>query len=143
MATSTSTTTNIEVCVRAQVELLGGGRLELADELVSPDFVDHEAPQAPTGPDGIRGVAKWLRGAFSDLSYAVDDAFAGGDRVALRCTASGTHDGEFLGHPPTGRRFAVQQIHIMRVADGRIIEHWACRDDVGLMRQLGLLGPGA
>ena len=144
-------TGNVDVCVRAQVELFGAGRMELADTLIHPACVDHGADTGPAGPgrepaagpDGIRGVVGWLRGAFPDLEYEVDDAFGAGDRVALRCTARGTHRGEFLGRAPTGRRFAVQQIHLFRVDDGRIAEHWACRDDARMMQQLGLAGPPA
>ncbi len=146
----TTATTNVDLCVRAQRELFGAGRLELADELIAPDCVDHGGESAPggpgreadaaRGPDAIKTVVRWLRGAFPDLTYEVEDAFGDGDRVALRCTVRGTHQGEFLGRPPTGRSFAVGQIHLFRVRDGQIAEHWACRDDVGMMRQLGLAG---
>ena len=83
-------------------------------------------------------MVRWLRGAFPDLSYQVDDAFGDGDRVALRCTARGTSTGEFLGRAPTGRSFEVQQIHLFRLESGRIAEHWACRDDVAMLHQLGM-----
>jgi len=143
----TAVSPHVDLCITAQRELFGAGRLELAEKLIAPDCVDHGAevgpggqPEAGRGPEAIKGVVRWLRGAFPDLSYEVDDAFGDGDRVALRCTARGTHEGEFLGRAPTGRSFAVQQIHLFRVRDGRIAEHWACRDDVGLMRQLGLAG---
>jgi predicted ester cyclase len=148
---SATTTSNVDVCVRAQVELFGAGRLELADELVDPACVDHGGDTGPAGrtgppadlrgPEGIRGVVRWLRSAFPDLEYSVEDAFGAGDRVALRCTARGTHRGEFMGRAATGRRFAVQQIHLFRLEDGRIAEHWACRDDIGMIHQLGLAGP--
>jgi predicted ester cyclase len=141
---STTTTSNTDLCVKAQRELFGAGRLELADELIGPDCLDHGADtgsvrsgEAPRGPEGIKGVVRWLRTAFPDLAYEIDDAFEGGDRVALRCTARGTHTGEFLGQSPTGRSFVVQQIHLFRVEDGRIAEHWACRDDLGMVHQLG------
>lgn len=145
----TVTNSNIDLCLTAQRELFGAGRLELADELIAPDCLDHGAETgppsrgeraAPRGPEGIKGVVGWLRSAFPDLSYEVEDAFGDSDRVALRCIAQGTHEGEFLGHAPTGRSFAVQQIHLFRLKDGRIAEHWACRDDVGMLHQLGLIG---
>jgi predicted ester cyclase len=60
--------------------------------------------------------------------------------AALRCTVRGTHKRDFLGQTPTERRFEIQQIHIYRVQDGRIAEHWACRDDVAMFHQLGLTG---
>ena len=146
---NTETATNVELCVTAQTELFGSGRLELAAQLISPDCVDHGAEtgppgegrdEAPRGPEGIKGVTRWLRSAFPDLAYEIEDAFGDRDRVALRCMVRGTHEGEFLGRPPTGRRFVVRHIHLYRVADGQIAEHWACRDDVGMMRQLGLAG---
>ena len=134
---------NIDLCARAQRELFGAGRLELAEELLTEDCIDHGgevgpmAGEATRGRAAIIGVVQWLRGSFPDLSYEVDDAFGDGDRVTIRCTVSGTHQGEFLGRAPTGRSFAVQQIHIFRMEDGRIAEHWACRDDAGMMKQLG------
>ena len=79
---------------------------------------------------------RWLHSAFSDIAYDVEDAIAEGDRVALRVTMRGTHTGDFLGRPATGNRFATAHVHVFRVADERIAEHWAVRDDLGLMRQL-------
>ncbi|MGB0098437.1 MAG: ester cyclase [Solirubrobacteraceae bacterium] len=143
-------TANVDLCMKVQRELFGAGRLELADELIAADCVDHGAENSPSeagraagaqrGPEAIKGVVRWLRGAFPNLSYEIEDAFGDGDRVAIRCTARGTHQGEFLGRQPTGRSFAVQQIHTFRVSDGQIAEHWAARDDAGMMRQLGLVG---
>ena len=150
MTVTTATAANVDLCITAQRELFGAGRMELADELIGADCLDHGAESgprvarreagAPRGPEGIKGVVGWLRSAFPDLVYEIEDAFGSGDRVAIRCTARGTHRGEFLGHPPTGRGFAVQQIHLFRVSEGQIAEHWAARDDVGMMHQLGLAG---
>lgn len=147
---SVTATSNIDLCVTVQQELFGAGRLELADQLITPDCVDHGSESrpdarageaaAPRGPEGIKGIGRWLRAAFPDLSYQIDDALGDHDRVALRCTARGTHRGPFLGRPGTQRRFEVQQIHIFRIQDGKIAEHWACRDDVAMLKQLGLAG---
>ena len=147
---TTTAIANVDLCVKVQRELFGAGRLELADELVAADCVDHGGESGPEGvgreadaargPEAIKGVVRWLRGAFPDLAYEIEDAFGDGDRVAIRCTARGTHEGEFLGREPTGSSFAVQQIHLFRVSAGQIAEHWAARDDVGMMRQLGLTG---
>ncbi len=144
----TTTAAHVDLCARAQTELFGAGRLDLAGELIAPGCVDHglqtgppvAGPDPGTGPEAIRPVVRWLRGAFPDLAYDVEDAFGDSDRVALRCTTRGTHTGEFLGHAPTGRSFSVQQIHIFRIEDGQIAEHWACRDDAAMLRQLGLTG---
>jgi hypothetical protein len=69
----------------------------------------------------------------------VEDIVADGDMVAIRGTASGTHEGEFFGHPPTGKRFSAEQVHWFRLADAKVVQHWAVRDDLGQMQQLGLL----
>lgn len=147
MSTTTTTTTNVEICTRAQTELFGAGRLELADELVTPDCIDHGPEVGPheghgpaIGRDGVRSSVQWLRGAFPDLAYEIHDAFGDADRVALRTTARGTHSGEFLGRPGSGRSFEVQQVHVFRLENGQIAEHWAGRDDVRMMFQLGLFG---
>ena len=138
------------MAARAHIELIGAGRLELADELITPDCVDHGGDAGPprvhgrdprTGPVAIKWVVRWLRGAFPDLAYDIDDAFGDGDRVAVRCTVRGTQTGEFLGPAPTGRS-------VCRPADPYLphrgrpdrCEHWACRDDVGMSRQLGFTG---
>jgi predicted ester cyclase len=131
-----TTTSNIDLCVRVQLELFGAGRLELADELIAADCLDHGTE---TGPEASTAVTRWLRRAFPDLTYEIHDAFGSGDRVALRCTVRGTHMGESLDRAPTGRSFAVQQIHLYRIQEGRIAEHWGGRDDAGMMRQLGLI----
>jgi len=146
--TITTTTGNVDLCITVQRELFGAGRMELADELIGADCLDHGGEIGPRvagreagvarGPEGIKSVVGWLRSAFPDLAYEIEDAFGTGDRVAIRCMARGTHRGEFLGRPPTGRSFAVQQIYLFRVSDGQIVEHWAARDDVGMMHQLGL-----
>jgi predicted ester cyclase len=139
---TTTTTSNVDIAVRMQLEYFGAGRYDLAAQMVTPDCVDHEAPpDTPPGPEGANAVLRWLRGAFADLSYEILDAFGDRDRVAVRLITRGTHTGEFLGAPPTGRRFEIEAIHLYRIQDGKVAEHWAKRDDLGLARQLGLLAP--
>jgi predicted ester cyclase len=139
---TTTTTSNVDIAVRMQLEYFGAGRYDLAAQMVTPDCVDHEAPPGtPPGPEGANAVLRWLRGAFADLSYEILDAFGDRDRVAVRLITRGTHTGEFLGAPPTGRRFEIEAIHLYRIQDGKVAEHWAKRDDLGLARQLGLLAP--
>jgi predicted ester cyclase len=81
-----------------------------------------------------------LRAGFSDFGFTVEDLFSTGDRVAVRLTVRGTHDGEFMGRPPTGQQFAVASVGIFRSADGRIIEHWGVFDQLAMLGQLGALG---
>jgi steroid delta-isomerase-like uncharacterized protein len=136
---SSTVGTNLDVAARAQLDYYGQGRYDLAEHSVTADFVDHEAPPGtPTGPEGANAVLRRLRRAFDDLSYEILDAFADGDRVAIRLTTRGTHTGEFMGKPATGRKFEFEAIHIYRIDNGRVAEHWAKRDDVALARQIGL-----
>jgi len=119
------------------------GDLDAAEALVAADFHHHDAmPGTPPGRDGYRAVANVLRAGFSDLRFEVEDVIAAGDRVAVRTWFTGTHDGPFMGMPPTGRRVRMQQVHVFRVEDGRIAEMWAVMDQLGALRQLGALaGP--
>jgi predicted ester cyclase len=111
---------------------------------VAEDIVEHAAPPgSPGGREGVKGVIAWLRAAFDGLTYEIEDVISSGDRVVVRNRVSGTHTGEFMGFAPTGRSFTVQQTHIFRVEDGRVAEHWANRDDLGMLRQLGLVGAPA
>jgi steroid delta-isomerase-like uncharacterized protein len=119
-------------------EVFNRGNFDAADELVAPDFVNHEAPDSP-GPEGFKQTAMWLRSAFPDLRAELHELVSEGDLVVGRLKVSGTHTGEFMVAPPTGRSFSVQHIHMYRLADGKLAEHWACRDDMGQLAQLGLL----
>jgi predicted ester cyclase len=102
-----------------------------------PGFVNHEAPPGVPGDrDGAQQAMLWLRSAFSDQRYDIHQMIAEGDTVAVYLTHSGRHTGQFLGIPPTNRRFAYRHIHIVRFDGGKAIEHWAVRDDAALMRQL-------
>ena len=106
-------------------------------EAVSDDFVNHEAPPGtPPGPGGVTFFMHLLARAFSDQKWTIHRTVTEGDTVVLHCTHSGRHTGEFFGLPATGRRFAYTQMHMIRVVGGTGVEHWAVRDDAGLMRQL-------
>jgi predicted ester cyclase len=109
-------------------------------ELVHPDCVNHDAPPgAPQGLEGMTWSMRMLEAAFSDRRYEIHQAIAEGDTVVLHCTFHGRHTGEFLGLAPTNRPFAYRQVHLVRFQDGKAIEHWAVRDDLSLLRQLGAL----
>jgi len=106
-------------------------------ELISVDFVNHESP--PGSPPGLAGITYYmhmLARAFADQSWTVEQVVCEGDMVAMYCTHSGRHTGEFFGIPATGRTFSYKQMHLVRMADGKGVEHWAVRDDRALMRQL-------
>jgi steroid delta-isomerase-like uncharacterized protein len=120
-------------------DVFNNRNLGVADELVAPDAVNHEAgPGAPSrGPESLKAAVTWLSTAFPDMHMAIDDVLAEGDKVVLQTTMSGTHQGTFMGIAPTGRRFAQRQVHFLRIKDGKAVEHWAVRDDLGFLQQLG------
>jgi predicted ester cyclase len=123
---------------RTYEELLNGGELAVAEELVAPDFVNYEAPPGMNrGPESMRGLATMLRTAFPDLHFEIEDLVAEGDTVAGRLTMSGTHEGPLMGMPPTGRTVRQDHMHFVRFRDGKAVEHWGVRDDVSMMGQLG------
>ena len=101
------------------------GNVAATDEFVTPDYVDHPIPPGlPPGREGLKQALTTYRRAYPDVKATVDDIFAGGDRVALRWSARGTHLGEWLGIPPTGLRFTMNGIRIYRIAEGRAVEGW-------------------
>jgi steroid delta-isomerase-like uncharacterized protein len=123
---------------RLPEELLTQGDLAVADELVAPGCVHHAPAPLVCGIEGLKQWARALRRAFPDLCALVDDEIAEGDRVVQRLTLSGTHAGEFLGIPPTGKRVTWQLMAIQHLdPGGKVAEHWAIWDQLGLLRQLG------
>ena len=122
-------------------EVFEEGRLDAVDELVAEDFVPHTWP-GTTDREGLKRAMERVAGGLSDAQFVIDDEIAEGDRVVVRLTASATHTGEFMGMPPSGRRYTIGEIHIFRVRDGRIVEHWHQFDQLGMMRQLGATPQG-
>lgn len=129
---------------RLPVEL-AKGNLGVLDEVTSPKAVDHAVP--PGMPPTVESTKKFyamFRGAFPDLVYKIEDEIAEGDRVVQRVTASATMKGEFMGMPATGKHATWSEVHILRFADGKVVEHWANVDQLGMLQQLGLAPmPGA
>jgi steroid delta-isomerase-like uncharacterized protein len=114
------------------------GDLDVADELFAPDYVRHDfRPGNPAGPEGQKEIARAFRAAFPDLSFEIDFLLADGDFVAGRWTATGTHLGPWAGLEPTGNPMRFSAINVFRFSDGKVVELWNHRDDLGLMEQLG------
>lgn len=120
-------------------QLVNRGRMEAVDEFVSPDFHDHTPlPGQPCCVNGLRQRLEVLHGAFPDFESHILETVAEGDKVVLLVRSSGTQQRDFVGMPPTGRRFEIQEIHILRLAGGRMVEHWGIPDFLGMLQQLGL-----
>lgn len=119
-------------------EIVNGGDLARADELLADDYVLHfPGMPGPVNREGHKGLVAMFRTAFPDWIEDVDDMIADGDKVVARLTGHGTHLGDFQGIPPTGREVSATGIGIARIAGGRIAEAWAAYDALGLLQQLG------
>jgi steroid delta-isomerase-like uncharacterized protein len=126
-------------------EFLSCGDPSVADQVLAPDFVDHNPSNAdlPGRENVKRSVRDWCA-AFPDTRTAVDDLIAEGDRVAARWTSTATHRGPFLGIPATGARVTVTASGLFRLSGGRIVESWDHFDALSLLHQLGAqVRPGA
>jgi steroid delta-isomerase-like uncharacterized protein len=121
-------------------EVFQRGSLEAVDELLAEDFVPHTFP-GTTDREGLKVAMARVAKGLADAEFTIDDLIAEGDRVVARVTASATQVGEFMGMPPSGKRYTIEEIHIFAVRDGEITEHWHQFDQVGMMRQLGAV-PG-
>jgi steroid delta-isomerase-like uncharacterized protein len=123
-------------------EVQSAGNIDAIDELCSSEFVNHSAPPGvPSNCEGVKQLTAMFRQAFPDSFFTVEDMIAEGDKVVTRKTFHGTHEGEFMGIPPTGRRVSMGLIDIVRIADGRVVEHWSMGDNLGMMQQLGVVPP--
>jgi steroid delta-isomerase-like uncharacterized protein len=121
-------------------QLFNQVNLSVADEVIAPDFINHnDPPESNRGPEAMRQLITRLITAFPYMHYTVEELIAEGDTVAIRVTVSATHLGPFQGIPPTGRSFRQAQMHFIRFRDGKVVEHRAVRDDLGMMQQLGVI----
>jgi predicted ester cyclase len=126
------------VC-RFYEEVWARGNLDVADEVFTDGYVRHDfrAGEPEHGAEGQKRIAEAFRAAFPDLTWHLDFVLAEGDLVAARWTAGGTHLGSWAGISPTGRKMRFSGINAFRFADGKVVEIWNHRDDLGLMEQLG------
>jgi steroid delta-isomerase-like uncharacterized protein len=122
-------------------ELFNEAKLDLADEIVTPDHVSYDTstPEHLPGPEGERQLVTLVRGAFPDGRITIEDLVAEGDRVAVRWTFRGTHRGGFMGVSPTGKEVEMGAMDLFRVAGGKIAETWSNVDMMSMMRQLGAI----
>jgi steroid delta-isomerase-like uncharacterized protein len=120
-------------------ELFNTGNLELADQVLADDYVDHSPshPDLP-GPENVKRAVREWRAAFSDTLNVIDDMVAEGDRVAVRWTTHATHRGEFMGIPATGNPIAVTSFGIFRLSGGKVVESWDTFNVVEMMQQLAI-----
>ena len=118
---------------------LDRGNLDVVDELIADDYVDHNPalPNLPAGREGVRRYVRILKAAFPDAAHTIEDVIAEGDKVMTRVTARGTFLGECIGYQPNGNVIEISGIAVHRVEHGRLVEHWAHADLAGFMHQIG------
>lgn len=128
--------TNKESMKRIFEEAWSKGNVQVLDELVAPTFKQHQYDR-PSTREGFKAIIQEVRTAFPDLKVTVEDSVAEDDKVWVRVTCRGTHLGQFKGLPPTGKSFEITEIHIVRIENGKGVEHWGVADTLGLMQQIG------
>lgn len=131
---------NSDLVRRFYAEVWNRGNTDVADEVFAPDYVRHDSrpSQAEPGPAGQKRIAADFRRAFPDLRLDLEIVVAEGEFVAARWTAEGINTGVWGGQPATGRRARFSGVNIFRFRDGKVVEIWNHRDDLGLMEQLGV-----
>ena len=132
---------NKDLLRRAVKEIWNDGNYDELEEYITRDFAIHFADQGAQirGIEGVKQFYTELRHAFPDIHFTIDSQIAEADKVVTKWTARGTHKGVFRGIPPTGRKFSMTSIDIDRVVDGKFVECWPSMDELGLLRQLGVL----
>jgi predicted ester cyclase len=132
------TAANKALLSRFYKEVYVDWNMALADEVLSPQFTSHDWPNdGPTGPQAFRDYYAAIRSAVPDARYEVDDLIAEGEKVVVRWTLLGTHQGDCGGIAPTGRPIALKGIAIYRVDDGKLMERWVVSDLHGLLEEIG------
>jgi steroid delta-isomerase-like uncharacterized protein len=131
---------NATVVDRINEEAFNRGDVDVLDELVADDFVEHD-PMPGMSPDreGLKAMVRGLHQAFPDFHTEVEDQIVAGDKVVERWSCTGTQEGEFMGLPPTNRHVEIHGMDISRLADGRLVEHWTQVDMVSMLQQLGVM----
>jgi steroid delta-isomerase-like uncharacterized protein len=136
------TETNKTVSRRFLEEVWNKGNLAALNEIIAKDHVNSgpgTLPGLPTGPEGSKQLVTVYRNAFPDVHFTIDEQIAEGDKVVTRWTAQGTHKGELVGIPATGKSSTVTGINVDRVVNGKIAESWGIFDQFGMMQQLGVI----
>jgi steroid delta-isomerase-like uncharacterized protein len=126
--------------IRKMIVAINTGKLDEADALMASDYI-YRSPGMPEmrGPEGFKQLVSMFRTAFPDLNMVIDDMLADGDKVAFRWTGTGTHQGDLMGIPPTGKRVTTTGLVISRFAGDKVVEDYEIIDTLGMMQQLGVV----
>jgi len=122
-------------------ELWNKGNLPVADELIAPNYIHHDAstPDVGRGPESEKKRVTLYRTAFADMRLTIEDLIAEGETVVARWTCRGAHKGDLNGIAPTGKQIAISGVSVVRFAGGKMVEGWINWDALGMMQQLGVV----
>ena len=121
-------------------EVINDKNTDKMDILIGETWLDHNPPPgAAPGVEGMKQMMGMFFAAFPDLNVTIDQLIAEGDIVVGRMTNTGTHQGDLMGIAPTGKRVTFSEIHMVRIENGKAVEHWGNIDDLGMMQQLGVI----
>lgn len=141
---TTDTAANEALAHRWHMDIFYAGKLEVADEILGPNFVFHMPNQDVRGAEGTKQLATAFRTAFPDLQITHEDAVAAGNNVAIRWTARGAHRGDFNGVPPTGKAIQLRGMDFRHLENGKIAEAWIDYNVFEILQQMGAVpGPGS
>jgi len=132
---------NKDLAKRFYDEVVNTGDVDRVPDFCTEDFVDHEEgpPGTPDGIEGVKAFVQMFHAGFPDLQATVEDVLGEGDRIVARVRFTGTHEGEFMGVPPSGKRIDVETIDIVRLEGDKAAEHWGVTDNMKLMQQIGAI----
>ena len=134
-----STEQNKALVHRLFEEGVNQNKMSAADEIIAPNYVNHDFPAPAPGLEGFKMVVGMFRAAFPDIRITIEDSLAEGDKVMTRGHFTGTHQGAFMGVPPTGKKMMLKFIDEWRFENGKAVENWVQLDIMGLMQQLGAI----
>jgi steroid delta-isomerase-like uncharacterized protein len=135
-----STEENMTTNRRFYEEVINQKHLSVVDEVAGEEYVSHSFPPGlPPGREGLKAFISAFHAAFPDGQLSIDQMIAEGDTVATRLTFRGTHTGDFLGIPSTGKQVVVPALDMARYTHGKLVEHWGGPDQMSLMQQLGVI----
>ena len=113
--------------------------LAVFDEVLAPNYVNYSFPAPAPGPEGFKQVMGMFFQAFPDIHETTEEVIAEGEKVAVRGYFTGTHNGEFMNIPATGKQIKVPYIAMYRLENGKVVENWVQMDQLGMMQQLGVI----
>jgi len=127
---------NSDVVLRT-IEAINSHDLSPVEDIVAPDFLDHT--RQLRGPEGVRQFLSTVFGSFPDFHMDLEDLISSGEKVWIRVTITGTHRGDFMGLPPTGKNFVEPAVWIFRIVDGKAVEVWSVADEMDFNQKIGLI----